>query len=259
MLRGVAMVLATLVMASPVAATVFVTDCRQSVPAGETAILAADLACGSSPVWPFSALGVRLGTGATLELDGHSITGNDTGVGVDCESSGAVGRRTPCRVVGPGEVSHFELGIGVVGTVSVEDVTVRFNRFGIAVQKCCRLEVAHVVADANTIAGISAHRLTGVGVQANGNGHVGIEALFRFRLSGVTATGNGAGGGVSGRGRLANSIVVGNSGFDGTYDLLAYPRIRTRDSTCGGGVRLKTIFGPGGSETTKVLGSFDCR
>jgi len=64
---------------------------------------------------------------------------------------------------------------------------------------------------------------------------------------------------VYGRGRLTDSVIVGNAGFDGTYDLLAYPRIRTRNSTCGSGIRLRTIFRPGGEERTRVLGSFACR
>ena len=165
-----------------------------------------------------------------------------------------------CRVVGPGEIAGFELGVGVVGVVDVVGVTVRGNKFGVSVAKCCRLRVTDVTADDNEVAGVSAIRLSGSGLRANGNGEVGVHA-GRFRLARVMATGNGPGGGVQGRGRLTDSIVVGNAGFDGNFDLLAYPRIRTRNSTCGKGIRLRTIFepGPGAGERTKVLGSFDCR
>jgi len=162
--------------------------------------------------------------------------------------------------MGPGEISGFELGIGGVGVVEVSGVTARGNKVGLSVARCCRLEVTEVVADDNETAGVWAIRLSGSGLHANGNGNVGING-GRFRLARVMASGNGAGGGVRGRGRLTDSVVVRNAGFDGSYDLLAYPRIRTRNSTCGKGIRLRTIFepGPGAGKFTKILGSFDCR
>src|SRR5262249_45953392 len=150
-------------------------------------------------------------------------------------------RRNACRVVGPGVISGFELGIGVVGHVAVEGVTVRGNRYGISVAKCCQLDVADVVAEDNATAGVYARRLSGSGRRANRNGEVGVWA-YGFNLVGLSASGNGLGGGVRGRGRLIDSVVVDNGGFDGTYDLLAFPRIRTRRSTCGGGIRLRSVL-----------------
>jgi len=235
-----------------------ITTCGQFVPAGESAVLTTDLACARTTTWPFSAQGVTLDGGASVHLSGHSITGDGGGVGVTCNPQSVRARREPCRVTGPGTVSGFELGIGGVGLVEVTDVTARENTYGVVVAKCCRLRVSEVAADDNHIAGISAIRLAGSGLHASGNGNVGVAA-GRFRLARVMASGNGVGGGVYGRGRLTDSVVVGNAGFDGTYDLLAYPRIRTRNSTCGGGVRLRTIFKPGGEERTRVLGSFACR
>jgi len=58
------------------------------VPAGETAILITDLACARTTTWPFSAQGVMLDGGASIDLNGHSITGDGSGVGVDCEPQG---------------------------------------------------------------------------------------------------------------------------------------------------------------------------
>ncbi|HYV56221.1 MAG TPA: hypothetical protein VE911_01695 [Candidatus Nitrosopolaris sp.] len=257
MARGAVTAFMAIVSASP-ASAMELTACGQFVSAGESAVLATDLACTRTTTFPFSAQGVVLDGGASVDLNGHSITGDDSGIGVSCNPQGRHTLRKPCRVTGPGTVSGFELGIGGIGVVEVTGVVTRENLYGVVVAKCCALHVSDVAADDNDIAGVSAGRLTGSGLHANGNGKVGVAAT-RFRLARVVASGNGVGGGVYGRGRLSDSVIVGNAGFDGTYDLLAYPRIRTRNSTCGGGIRLRTIFGPGGKEQTRVLGSFACR
>ena len=246
------------IVAGGSASAMDVATCGQFVPAGESAVLTTDLACARTATWPFVAQGVVLDGGASIDLNGHSITGDDSGVGVSCNPQGRRTLRLPCRVIGPGTVSGFELGIGGIGVVEVARVTTRENIYGVVVAKCCALRVSELTADDNDIAGVSAGRLTGSGLHASGNGNVGVAA-GRFLLARVTASGNGVGGGVYGRGRLTDSVVVGNAGFDGTYDLLAYPRIRTRSSSCGAGIRLRTIFGPGGKERTRVLGSFACR
>src|SRR5262245_2464928 len=172
MFRGASAALLALAVGTS-AAAMDVTTCRQFVPAGVVAVLQTDLVCGRSAQWPFSAQGVVLDMGATVSLNGHSITGDGTGVGVDCEPQrGIRSRRSACRVVGPGVVSGFELGIGVVGHVAVEGVTVRGNRYGISVAKCCQLDVADVVAEDNTTAGVYARGLRGSGLHANRNGEV---------------------------------------------------------------------------------------
>jgi hypothetical protein len=255
--RGAATALMAIVAGGP-ASAMDITTCGQFVPAGESAVLTTDLACARTATRPFFAQGVVLDGGASVDLNGHSITGDDSGVGISCNPQGSHTLRKLCRVMGPGTVSGFELGIGGVGVVEVTRVITRENIYGVVVAKCCALHVSEVAADDNDIAGVSAGRLTGSGLHASGNGNVGVAA-GRFRLARVMASGNGVGGGVYGRGRLTDSVIVGNAGFDGTYDLLAYPRIRTRNSTCGSGIRLRTIFRPGGEERTRVLGSFACR
>src|SRR5215813_15462375 len=194
MFRGASLALLGLVVGTS-AAAMDITTCRQFVPAGVVAVLQADLVCGPSAQWPFSPQGVVLNSGATVSLNGHSITGDGTGVGVDCEPQGGIrSRRNACRVVGPGVISGFELGIGVVGHVAVEGVIVRGNRYGISVAKCCRLDVADVVAEDNATAGVYARRLSGSGLRANRNGEVGVWA-YGFNLVGLSASGNGLGGG----------------------------------------------------------------
>jgi hypothetical protein len=254
----VVLALALLLVASERALAIDVTSCGQFIPAGETGVLATDLQCTRAPTWPFSARGVIVDGGATVQLNGHSITGDGTGVGIDCEPQGRRSFKQACRIVGTGEVSGFELGIGVVGVIEVTGVTARRNRVGMSAPKCCHLFVNDVVASDNEISGVSAYRLSGDGLHAERNGMVGVQS-FRMRLSNVTATGNGAMGGVHGRGVLRDSVVTGNAGFDGTYDILAWPRVRTRNTTCGRGIRLRTIFKPGGVERTDVLGEFACR
>lgn len=246
---------ALLLIGAANARAIDVATCRQIVPAGERAELRTNLVCGQSSEAPFSARGVVLGAGATLSLNGHSILGDGTGVGVSCEPGAR--RRRKCRVSGPGVIAGFETGIGGVGTLVVDGLVVRRNRFGIAVQKCCRLDVENVLAESNLIAGVSAIRLRGAGLHANGNGEVGVAAT-RFDLVDVQANANGIGGGVRGRGRLRNSTVLANGGFDGTYDLVALPRIKTHGTTCGAGIRLRSLR-VGAAEVTKVIGPFVCR
>src|SRR5262245_51732863 len=128
--RGAITALMAIVAGSP-ASAMDVTTCGQFVPAGELAVLTADLACARAAPCPISAQGTVFDGGASVELNGHSITGDDSGVGGSCTPQGRHTFRKPCRVVGPGTVSGFEIGVGGIGVVEVARVTTRENIYGV--------------------------------------------------------------------------------------------------------------------------------
>jgi hypothetical protein len=79
------------------------TPARRRRRRGETALLQNDLSCGGAFV-----AAVNLGDHATLDLNGHAITSDTTSnAAVRC-----TGRR--CSVVGPGDISGPDVGIGLV-------------------------------------------------------------------------------------------------------------------------------------------------
>src|SRR5215470_1530656 len=121
MLRGAVTVLMAIV-ASGSASAMDVSTCGQFVPTGESAVLTTDLACAQTATFPFSAQGLVLDGGASVDLNGHSITGDDSGIGISCTPQGRGTLREPCRVTGPGTVAGFELGIGGIGVVEIAGV-----------------------------------------------------------------------------------------------------------------------------------------
>ena len=218
-----------------------ITACGQTVPTGETAELMNDLIC-------MDRYGVTLEDGATLNLNGFSITGPGSGgVGVLCDSGG-------CAVSGPGDISHFDSGIfGTpdVQVLNVKDVRLRNNEYGIHAAYN-GVKVTNVVADDNEGWGILVDRLRGTGIQANNNGEGGVGAN-KFTLVGLTASGNGREGGlIYGAGSLIRSTVTGNDGLGQGYDVISQKRVRLRNTVCGKSARLDKL------DPTKVVGSFGC-
>jgi hypothetical protein len=249
------------VVAAPrVAGAVDVTTCEQVIEAGEVAELRQDLACARRPIWPFSALGVYLEPGATLVMNGFTIAGDGSGVGVNCYGS----RR--CTIQGPGEIRGFELGVNCGGCRLVaRDVAFRDNVSGILIPKSGILDAERVVASDNAEFGIWAHRLRATDVEAERNGWAGIAANASLRLRRVVVTGNGYDGvrclGFRcGRTRIADSTVTGNAtSGSGYYDIASTGPVRLRDVTCD---RSAKLFYPGWRdgdyETVEVVGSFGC-
>ena len=229
-----------------------ITACGQVVPRGEVGHLRSDLACG--PVGP----GVRLEGRATLHLNGFTIAGPGTAEngGVSC------GRR--CRVIGPGQVSGF--GVGVSGiSIRITDVTVRGNdEAGVSIIGGV-LVASNVVAEENGI-GIfvpGGRRLVARDVRANDNVLAGLWASgAKVKLLRIEALRNGRYGGVflarnrRPKPRLVDSVVLDNDGLGGGYDVLAMrPGVRVIGSTCGRGARVE---GEGGSDTLTVVGALAC-
>src|SRR5207244_8472239 len=90
----------SLALAGGAALAAELTECGQAVPAGEIGELRANLvecAAAADPLH-LSARGVLVDRAATLNLNGFSIAGDGTGVGVECAG---------CTVNGPGEIRTF--------------------------------------------------------------------------------------------------------------------------------------------------------
>jgi hypothetical protein len=236
-----------------------ITSCEQLVPSGETGVLMQDLVCPRPSSWPFTPTGVVLDGGATLDLNGFTITGDGSGVGVLCAPQRLASSRRPCTVTGPGTLRGFYAGINAAGrlTMTVTDVVVADNTVGILSPLLQRLVATRVTARDNGEEGIWAQGLITDDVTATGNGRDGVVAFKMARLQRLTATGNGRNGLVLGGGRsrttITDSTLAGNGGPD-DFDLTAERRVRLVRSTCGRGARIRTTR-RGGVETTTIVGT----
>jgi hypothetical protein len=239
-----------------------VSQCETTIPKGQTGIVQSDLSCTPGT----SAYRFRLEKGATLDLNGHTIT-NGT---VDCVGGGR------CRLIGPGTLTGAQpipLGPGYAVQVrearlEVRDVEIRDNENGIygdqqdSVVKATntiienngfygiyagKVKLRNVTANGNgalgvghplLTAGIVAGRgLTGQDVTANGNAEGGIIIGHPSagRLQGLTAIGN-TGPGVYGAGgplRLVDSVVTGNTRNGEDVDIRSFRRPSVANTTCG--------------------------
>lgn len=220
-----------------------ITACGTMVPAGEVGVLVTDLDCSGLP----ASWGVRLGEGATLTMNGHTVKG--AAEGVRCFE-----RR--CTVTGPGTL--FENGVGIVVQMSrivVENINIHDNGYGIAGHAGAYIEAIDVITNDNATSGIQApiiratnvtangnveygliavKRLRGEGVTTSGNGEEGIESLGPASLTNFVATGNGGPGiAADRRVRLVGSTVTGNGTLGDGIDIAAHRRPRLVDTTCG--------------------------
>lgn len=259
-MRRIALAMLLAALSAGAARAVPITICGQTVPDGETGDLANDLVCGST-------IGVFLREGATLNLNGFSIVGPGPDFmdpsqdfqgyysGVFCGSlSGENFAR--CTINGPGEISNFNAGINAATTraVTVNDVTVRENRGGLAAPWATKTVLTNVVANDNLSTGILATNLFGTAIEASNNGLDGILAA-RIRVTGLTATGNG-GSGITPvnflrPARLVDSTLTGNNGLGQGYDIVWVRGVRLVNTRCGKSARLR-------SRTYQVSGSYGC-
>jgi hypothetical protein len=244
------------------AAAVDITSCGEIVPAGQTGVLMADLDCTASPV---DVPNVELRAGATLDMNGHSLSRQDPGNGIAilCPS------RSRCTIKGPGTIfGHVIASSG--GNQVIEDVTVQDVESGIlayihGTPRLGKLRLTNVTVTGAEYAGVYANRVTaenlqvvgteegfgiyggvrGTNIVASDNGGGGIVGK-RVRIDGLVATNNGGGGapfsfgGVyapSGIVSLRNSTVTGNQAdyspeTSGQIDIIAR-RARLANTTCG--------------------------
>lgn len=239
-----------------------ITSCEQLVPSGETGVLMQDLVCARTATWPFSPRGVVLDGGATLDLNGFTITGDGTGAGVSCTAQRVATSRKPCTVAGPGTVTRFEVGIEGSGwRIEATDLVVHGNTIGISTPKMRRLVLRRVVARDNIKHGIDAQTLTSEDVVATGNGRRGISTRFATRIVRLTATGNADEGLHVGlpldRARVVDSTITGNGDPTMGFDVTTGGRLRLVRTICGRGARLR-FTRKRGIETTTVLGPLPC-
>jgi hypothetical protein len=249
--------LSVIVLLAGEAAALDVTTCGQAVPPREHAVVQGDLVCSSSPA-------VELGSGAELDLNGHSISG--AGVqclsGCDITSSSGIGLIAGTAGVGTGvtlthgsienvQVQGFGIGIfferrllannvmvsnnptfgirSFKGRLIANDLTVELNGSGIEVGRG-KIKAENLVASNNTVAGVFSKRTVGTNISADGNGQWGITAAKGIRIQGGTANGNGVAGVASnGALRLLDFSATGN----GTADVASKRKPRLKNTTCG--------------------------
>jgi hypothetical protein len=223
------LLVAVILFASAVAvdAAMQINACGQTVPAGQTGLLAVDLVCTGS-----AAPAIILDDRARVYFHRHVVTGGSSGVR-------CLGK---CAVRGPGEITGA--GHGVYSLNSFSHIDVRqihihdntgngiFRDNGIGNLTLQRVDIDHnyngitASSTGDTIAG------TRVSVSDNvGNGIVARNAVF-LRL---TMTNNGAPGLVSEQGgaRLIHSVLTGNAADVGGMDVLTYLMPVLVNTTCG--------------------------
>jgi len=131
--------------------------------------------------------------GVSLDMKGHTITGNGTGDGI---SDGGGGFSS--MAIANGKISNFDVGIGL--------------------DTSCCVVIRNVNSSNNTEAGVLIGGCCSTldSVTANNNGTIGIDALnCCYTINNVQANNNGAGGGIVETDcctTVANSTISGNSG-----------------------------------------------
>ena len=178
-----------------------VTHCGQDVRDRDVGVLVGDLTCTAS----LGSFAVRLGNNATLDLAGHTISGD----GVFCPRS--------CTILGPGDITGaysavYASGYGkmtLAGGLSLHDNIIGVSDGG------ARLTLVDVDVSNNSEHGflVLSRSVVGTNVVVTDNGGFGLFAQqARVRIDGLTATGNAVFGVEGKRVKLFNSTVTGNEG-----------------------------------------------
>lgn len=258
------------VLAAAAAHAVDITACKQTVPAGQTGTLVADLDCSGLGGTDDNA--VRLEPRATLDLNGHTITASNLVVTVVRAAD-----RGSVTIVGPGTITGGPIGVfsergrgitvggGVAitgcgvgirapfGRVTASDLTVGDNTHdGIAARVVVAQDttaerngsrgivgtksmlLARVAANDNGSVGLVGDRVRGEDLTLNGNGNEGAFVPDgRFTATRVSATGNGGLGLWARAMKLADSTVVGNGPTGDGPDVAAERRPALLNTTCG--------------------------
>lgn len=131
--------------------------------------------------------------GVSLDMKGHTITGNGTGDGIT-DGGGAF----ESMAIANGKIRNFSVGIGLDNS-------------------CC-VVIRNVDSSKNTDTGVLIGKCCGAldSVTANNNGSVGIMALdCCYSMNNIQANNNGAGGGIVATDcctTIANSTISNNGG-----------------------------------------------
>ena len=211
-----------LVLAAPVRA-LDITTCGQVVPRRTTGVLQVDLSCTPTPSNDnFYRFGIELEGGATLDLNGHTLTllGCGNAAGVLCNGNCVVTSSTgTATIVGPSPQLNEGCN-GIFGrTVSASKLAV--SSFGNGIFAGRRLTAADVTAS-NNFRGLRARTAVLDNVTANDNGDAGIltqDHPSRVRVTNSTVSGNTHfgifNGGVGGGSIHAAGVTVTNNGCEG--------------------------------------------
>src|SRR5262245_31734121 len=232
MARTLMLVATLLVAAGGIAAGFDVTACDTTVPPGEPGILQNDVSCSGALV------AVALGDGATLDMQGHAISGTPTSnSAVSCR-----GRR--CRVTGPGDISGPVIAISVFNgrqRLTASDLTINDCLIGVldVAPKPSTLVATNLSVTGCSATGLQVGKLRGSGITANGNGAAGI-AVDRLRAENVVANDNG-GAGIFGGAVRVTGLVANNNGDAGVRAVKAALRDATLTGNDGAGAGIDLL------------------
>ena len=206
-----------------------ITTCGETVAAGDTADLQADLDCQSG------FFGVRLLARSTLRLNGHSIVGGPTmfatilGVAYVDDEEPDEGGRGNFTIIGPGEIAgagpDFNFFATTNACVTLQDgratltsptgvIDIHGCNFGIVgyileySANRARATIDHVVLHDNSQEGITVRSLTASNVTAYGNGGTGVNAIKTLVVNDVISHDNRGHGVYAGRTVTGTNVTV---------------------------------------------------
>ncbi len=228
----------------PSAHAIDIAFCGQEIPSGTTGTLVNDLACGTGGT------GVVLHPKATLQLNGHTITGGTISVYVLPGKKIVI--EGPGEIAGASEVGVFaqnnvgrRIGVTIRNGVDIHDHGI----VGIALGQGNRvkLDLDDVTLRNNAggpIADCTGVKLKGVDVVIadNGAGLCGDG----IKLQNATITGNGIAGIFSWKARvkLLDSTVTGNDAGGNGYDIVTSRRPKLVNTTCGRSAQVAPLAQP---------------
>ena len=209
-----------------------IATCGATVAAGDTGVLQADLVC------PNDFFGVRLLTGSTLQLNGHSIAGGvntfATVLGVarvddQAPDEGGPGRFTivgPGEIAGPGPDPNTFVSTQACVTLQNGRATITSLTGVIDIHGCnwgivgyilqyndnkAHAAIDHVILHNNSQGGIEVRNLTASQVTAYGNHDVGIHAISTAVVTDCNSHDNGGQGVFAGRTLKGSNVTVTNN------------------------------------------------
>ncbi len=232
-----AVVLAAVLITTGAARAVDVTTCGQVLDKRAQGELVADLDCPQQGNPLPSA--VTLGAGATLSLNGFTLSG--AAIGVRCTGT--------CRIEGPGTIDGFSLGILGGTTVRVTNVVVsntsqaiqstKLQLTGVGVVQAAGtgilaevLKAEQVTVDQARYGLMLLKRGVATDLSVTNSGARGISGL-KFKGDRVTVTGSGEEGSLVDRLALRDSTVTGNGVFTDGVDIRSSRFPKLIATTCG--------------------------
>jgi hypothetical protein len=202
------------------AQTVSITACGQTVPAGQTGVVEADLTCPTD-IGTFAVAVEKLGT---LDLAGHTLAGGNAGVRCTdrCTVTSSAGAGT-VRDAGTANVAV----VGDRGRLTISNVGLENTSLCILTDFQHGKVTGEQVSLTDCGIGIQARKILLTGLTATGNHQVAISRRTMLRDSTVSASGDTA---FSGKAVVLTNTTVSGSGSG--IDLLTDRRPRLVGSTC---------------------------